>query len=484
VEPVWVWRALGFRFLIALAIVSVATASSFGYAYWFANQQINRAPVAPIPEGVLAHAKSTDPANYLIVGSDSRAFVSGAVAADHFGTAKDLPGNRADVIMIAHVDPNAPGRGFLVSIPRDTWVAIPGHGHQKINAALNYGNGPATLIETIHQNFGVAINHYLKVDFLAFTDIVNAIGHVDIFFPAPAYDKETGLYVKTAGCVPLDGLQALAYARSRKYQYRTAGQGSNPKLWKKDGRSDLGRIDRQQYFIRSLAQVAINDGARNPLTARRILQKIVPHLERSQDMGLSQFLALVRAFRSVNPGDVQMLTVPTVNQTVDNQSAQIVINAQAQPIFTLLGNFTKATKPAKPVPHDQITVQVLNGSNVKGIAAATEQALVQNGFARGAAPADADIHTYALTQVRYAAGHAAEAQAVRAYLGGVGVLTQSTTALVSDVVVVTGADFTAVAKPGHHSTVTSPETTLFPNPGSTPGVTIPPSTGSAPVGCA
>jgi polyisoprenyl-teichoic acid--peptidoglycan teichoic acid transferase len=485
-QPAWGWRALGMRFAIALAIVSVCTASSFGYAYWFANEQINRAPVAKIPAGVLAPVDSTEPANYLIVGTDSRAFVGdNTVAADHFGTEKELPGNRADVIMIAHVDPKSPGKGFLVSIPRDTWVAIPGHGNQKINAALNYGNGPATLIDTITANFKVKINHYLKIDFLAFTDIVNAIGHVNIFFPAPAYDKQTGLYIKTPGCKPLDGIEALAYARSRYYQYRAPGDGTNPKNWTTDDRYDLGRIDRQQYFIRSLAQKAIKDGARSPLTARRILTKIVPHLERSPEVGLSQFLSLVRAFRSVNPGDVQMLTVPTKREFVERQDAQVVIAAQAQPIFNLLGSFTTTAKPAKPVPRSQITVQVLNGSGVKGIAKTTQQALVHAGFANGTAPTDADSSTYDLTQVRYTAGHEQEAQQVRAYLGGVGVPTLVAGPLAAHVVVVTGADFAGVVVPGSHTATTTanpPPTTAFPNPGTTPGVTLPKFVGS-PVGC-
>ena len=210
-------------------------------------------------------------ANYLIVGSDSRAFVHDQVAADHFGTPKNQPENLADVIMIAHVDPNAPGKGFLVSIPRDTWVTITGHSPAKINSAFNYG--ATTLIKTIQDTFNFKINHYLKLDFATFTDVVDAIGKVHIFFPAAAYDKKTGLDIKTPGCVALDSFQALAYARSREYHYKTASG------YALEGSADLGRIRRQQYFIRSLAQEAIKAGARNPFTAKRLVEKIFPHLE-------------------------------------------------------------------------------------------------------------------------------------------------------------------------------------------------------------
>src|SRR5207253_2669102 len=125
-QPAWGWRAFASRFVIALAIVTTATASSFAYAYWFANEQINRAPRVHIPEKDIPAVQGTQAANYLIVGSDSRAFVNDAVARAHFGDTSTNPENLADVIMIAHVDPKSPGKGFLVSIPRDTWVAVPG----------------------------------------------------------------------------------------------------------------------------------------------------------------------------------------------------------------------------------------------------------------------------------------------------------------------------------------------------------------------
>jgi LCP family protein required for cell wall assembly len=483
-QPLWGWRMLGVRFLIALAAVSVATASSFGYAYWFANEQLERASRVHISDKVLTPTKPAQPANYLIVGSDSRAFVNNQTAREHFGDTKTNPENLADVIMIAHVDPSSRGKGFLVSIPRDTWVAIPGHGNQKINAAFSGTNGPETLIETIEQNFHVAINHYIKLDFLAFTDVVNAIGRVHIFFPAQARDVETGLLVTNPGCVALDGLQALAYARSRTYQDRA----SSTQAWtSQPGLPDIERIKRQQYFMRSLAEEAIKKSARNPLTARAILQNVVHDLVVDQNMHLADFLSLARAFRSVNPGDVQMITVPTTSEVLTSGShhtdIQRVVESQAAPIFQLLGSFTKATKAAPPVPRSHIKVQVLNGSGVKGVASTAEHALLTAGFANGGAPTDADNHAYYLTQVRYTAGHEAEARTVASYLGGVGVPTLSTAALGSaDVVVVTGADFTAVAAPGHHTTATSPATTEFPNPGSSPGITTPKFTGS-PVGC-
>ena len=477
------WNAFAKRFVTALVIFTMLTASSLAYAYWFANDQVGRARRARIAEGVLQDVRSTEPANYLIVGSDSRAFVHDQVAADHFGTPKDQPENLADVIMIAHVDPHAPGQGFLVSIPRDTWVTITGYSPAKINAAFNHG--PTTLIRTIQDSFHFDINHYLKLDFATFTDVVDAIGRVHIFFPAAAYDRKTGLDITTPGCKALDGIQALAYARSRDYHYKTASG------YALEGSADLGRIQRQQYFLRSLAQEAIKAGARNPFTAKKLVEKVFPHLEVDPHMGLQDLLALVRAFRSIDPAAVQMVTLPTKRQFINGQDAQVVNPAEARPILDRLQRFTPAAKPAPlpKIPLADISVQVRNGSGMRGAAGRAQTALLARGFTSGGAVGDADRSDYARTEVRYGPGSGAKdkARLVAAYLGGVGTLVPLSSAQASTgVLVVLGRDFVAVAAPGTRPrSTTTTVVTAAPNPGKTPGVTAPaPKAGRPAVGCA
>ena len=479
------WRTFVSRFVTALVIVAVATAGGIGYAYWFANDQIvNHTKSVVIPKTVLPPVKSTQPANYLIVGSDSRAFVNDPIAEQHFGNPKYQTGQRSDTIMIAHVDPKSPSKGFLVSIPRDLWVEIPGHGSQRINTAYNFG--PTTLIQTIEQNFHVTINHYLEVGFATFAQIVNAIGAVHIFFPTPAYDQYTGLNIPNPGCVALNGLQALEYVRSRHYKYPTAAHGgSNPANWYEEPDSDFGRIRRQQYFIRSLAQEAISKGARNPFTAKSLLEKTVPNLIKDKGMSLGDFLALVRAFRSVDPSSVVMVTVPTTGTVINGNDVLLLDQAGADPIFQQLRSFT--TTPAKipKIAPSSITVQVLNGSGVKGVAGSTSTALTGFGFASGGAPGDADRHDYAQTQVRYVPGALGKAEVVQSYLGGVGQLVALPAASGSAaVVVVVGQDFQAVVKPGTKAAATTTSSTVAANPGSTPGVTVPATpNGQAQVGC-
>ena len=100
-----------------------------------------------------------------------------------------------------------------------TWT-IPGHGLEQAQRGVRVRR-PALTIKTFEQDFGIPIQHYLAVNFLGFEKIVDAIGHVKIYFPTPARDFFTGLDQPVAGCVSLNGVEALAYARSRHYAIPT-----------------------------------------------------------------------------------------------------------------------------------------------------------------------------------------------------------------------------------------------------------------------
>ncbi len=431
------------RFVLALLLVTVFTASGIGMAYWIAADKIDSAKTARFDPGTLAETQRGKPANFLIIGSDSREFVKDATDESHFGDPAEQTGQRSDTIMIAHIDPES-HTGLLVSFPRDLWVQIPGLGGSKLNAAFN--GGPQRVVKTIKQNFDIPINHYLEIDFAGFQKIVDAIGTVPIYFPTPAKDKETGLQIETAGCHRLNGEQALAYARSREYQY----VGSNGK-WTKDGTADLGRIRRQQYFIRSLANEAVKSGFRNFTKVNSIIDKTVANITRDPDLGLSDILALAKTFKEVDPGVVQMITVPTERKFIDGQDSQVLVEDQAAPIFASLrvfGNQAPAdTLPKGVVPAD-IHAQVLNGSGKGGQAGVVFDALQGAGFAVVDPPGNADRSDYAVTEVRYAKGSEGQARYALAYLGGAGKLVKvDTLPAGTNVVIVLGRDFDQVKAP-------------------------------------
>jgi LCP family protein required for cell wall assembly len=124
------------------------------------------------------------------------------------------------------------------------------------------------LIDTLQLNFGVPVDHYVQIDFCAFRQLVDAVGGIEVPFERPARDTASGLVVTETGCVNLDGDMALSYVRSRKYEYEDPiGSGT----WIRDGTSDLGRIARQQDFVRRTIRKAINDGLYSPDIASALI---------------------------------------------------------------------------------------------------------------------------------------------------------------------------------------------------------------------
>jgi LCP family protein required for cell wall assembly len=242
--------------------------------------------------------------NFLVIGSDTRAFI--ATDADEKAFGGDEGGQRSDTMMVVHVEPDAK-RTLVVSFPRDLWVDIPGVGMSKINAAFN--SGPDKVIATLKENFGIDINHFVEVDFKSFRGIVDAIGSVPVYLPYPARDEKTGLYVPVPGCVSLNGKAALAYARSRGMQYY-----SMPKArWlKADAVPDIDRIKRQQEFLRRLVGVAVAQSLNDPITANDVAGEVLKNLTIDDSLSKNDIFALIDAFRSVNPNDSSALEFQTL----------------------------------------------------------------------------------------------------------------------------------------------------------------------------
>jgi LCP family protein required for cell wall assembly len=230
------WLIIG---LVLLPILLIA--SGLLYADWKFND------MRRVPVGALLDPENGG-TNILLVGSDTRATTS--PTADNAGgiLGADSPtGQRSDTIMVLRLDSTG---AKVLSIPRDLIVTIAGTGKKdRINSAYNtdLGGGPARLLQTVQDNLGIPINRYMEVDFVTFAGLVDALGGITINFPYPAYDNNTGLDVKTAGPVHLDGEQALAYVRSR--HYTEIKEDGKPH---EDPTADLGRVLRQQAFLHAV----------------------------------------------------------------------------------------------------------------------------------------------------------------------------------------------------------------------------------------
>lgn len=149
--------------------------------------------------------------NWLLVGSDSREGLDDAQREEL--SAGDAGGRRTDSMMLVHI-PSGGGEPALISLPRDSYVAIPGHGKTKLNSAFSFG-GPQLLAQTVEQNTGVHIDHYAEIGLGGFADLVDAVGGIDLCLDKPMDDEPANVHLQP-GCQELDGPQALGFVRARK----------------------------------------------------------------------------------------------------------------------------------------------------------------------------------------------------------------------------------------------------------------------------
>lgn len=220
-------RRLRIAALAVLLLFAFALAWPIGLAIW-ANGRIQHvAALSGTPD-------DTPGTTYLLAGSDVR------------GEAGGLPvdgteGARTDTVMVLHVPQSGPSA--LISLPRDTYVDIPGYGPNKLNAAYTFG-GAALLVQTVEGLTGLHVDHYAEIGLAGVGSIVDAVGGVELCMdPAvnmvtyPVNDPESGMVWDAPGCRVLGSGDALAFARMRK----------------SDHEGDIGRGKRQQQLIASVA---------------------------------------------------------------------------------------------------------------------------------------------------------------------------------------------------------------------------------------
>jgi LCP family protein required for cell wall assembly len=237
-----------------------------------------------------ADAGTTGPLNILVAGVDQRTGLTHhQEVVLHVGS--DVSTN-SDTLMLMHVSADR-SRVTVVSIPRDSWVNIPGHGMSKINAA--YGDGGAKLmVQTVEQATGLTINDYVEVNFLGFVKVINALGGVDICLPQAVDDAYSGLRL-SAGVHHVDGITALEYARDR-HSFAT---------------SDLARIQDQQRLLSSALTEAIHSGVlANPVRLSSFISASLSALTVDQGLNVS---ALADQMHGITSQDVRFTTVPLSN---------------------------------------------------------------------------------------------------------------------------------------------------------------------------
>ena len=264
----------------------------------------------------LSGAANTSGTTYLLAGSDSRA--DGSVP-------DDTEGQRADSIMLVHVAPN--GQTSNISLPRDTYVEIPGYGWDKLNASYAYG-GPALLVKTVEKLTGLTVDHYAEIGMGGVSNIVDAVDGVNLCFDLSVEDERSELNWE-AGCHDADGKTALAFARMR-YS---------------DPRGDIGRAERQRQVVSKTVSKAMKPATLlNPMSALRVERAGASAFTVDQDSSVIDVARLVLAFREAqNSGMTGVPPIESLGYATSAGSAVLLEDTTAPDFFAKLraGTLTK-----------------------------------------------------------------------------------------------------------------------------------------------
>lgn len=288
--------------ILAVLVLLLGTAGLVGAAAWL-DTALQRAAVFTGYADRPAHGRGT---TWLLVGSDSRADLT-VEQQSRLTTGGDVGNGRTDTMLLIHLPDSGSGSpATVVSIPRDSYVSIPGYGEDKINAAFALGGAPL-LTRTVEQATGLRLDHYIEIGFGGFATLVDALGGVTLCPDEPIDDPLAGLYLP-AGCQKLAGQAALGYVRSR----------ATP-------RADLDRMDHQRQFLSALlARAADPTVWLNPLRWYAVPNAAAHAMTVDAGSGVSDLAALGWALR----GPTSMLTVPVGEFTYTDAGEAVVWDHQ------------------------------------------------------------------------------------------------------------------------------------------------------------
>jgi LCP family protein required for cell wall assembly len=287
---------------------------------WNAVTKVDTAPKGDRPSGSKGY-------NYLLVGSDSR---EGMTAAQKKELATgSAAGRRTDSIILVHV-PAGGGKPALISLPRDSYVPIPGRGSNKINAAFAFG-GPKLLVQTVEQVTDLHIDGYVEIGFGGFASVVDSLDGVNICVKNDMKDPKAGINLKK-GCQNLDGKNALGYVRAR-YS---------------DPRGDIGRADRQRQFLGAIMKKAATPSTvLVPTRYWGFTHAAAKGLIVGEDTSMTDAGRVMLALRAVSRDEGLSLVVPIQSENYQTQAGSSVKwnTARAKELFSMLRNDEPLEEP-------------------------------------------------------------------------------------------------------------------------------------------
>ena len=252
--------------------------------------------------------KPTSAMNILLVGSDNRnGLTRDQIRELWVGGTEVAAGSRSDTMLLVHISKDRDS-AVIISLPRDSLVTIPEHvssldktkmvpaRQNKLNAAFSFGGAPL-LIETLEGETGLRIDHYIEINFLGFTNIIDALGGIDVCVKKDIDDSKSDLQL-SAGLQTLDGIQALKYVRTRAF----------------DGQGDIGRMKRQQEFMSAVLQKATSTGTLlNPIKLVSFFNAAIKTVTTDNEFNKNDLLTLGKQLKNLSADRVRTLTVPLSN---------------------------------------------------------------------------------------------------------------------------------------------------------------------------
>ncbi|SOC47751.1 transcriptional attenuator, LytR family [Blastococcus aggregatus] len=294
--------------LVSLGILGLVLALAIGGSLWYLTQrwagnidrvadvfesldeEVRPAPATPAQGG-------GEPITFLLVGSDTREEAEEGIA----------PGGRSDAIMLARFSADRE-HAQLVSIPRDSWVEIPGRGLNKINASYAFG-GPSLLIQTVEQLTQVRIDHYVAIDFEGLIQVTDELGGVDVVVAETTTNED---FTFAEGANHLDGEQVRAYLAQRK---NLPG-------------GDFDRVKRQQQYLKAMfSKLFSADTFTNPGRLDSALRTVTDAVVIDDTLGNADLLQMAYSLRGLTPANVEFFTAPVLGTGMEGAASVVYLDA-------------------------------------------------------------------------------------------------------------------------------------------------------------
>ena len=286
--------------------------------------------------------------NYLLVGSDTReGLTREQMKLLRVGSTKTAAGSRSDTMLLVHISKSR-DKATIISIPRDSLVTIPEHPSSvdktkivpaakgKINAAFAFGGAPL-LIQTIEDETGVRIDHYIEIGFAGFAGMVDALGGIEVCTKRDIDDPGSHL-VLPAGVHTLNGVEALKYVRTRDF----------------DGMGDLGRMQRQQQFMSAVLRKVTSTGVLlNPIKLVNFFNAAIATVKTDSELNKSDLLTLAKQMKNLSSSNVRTLTIPlgNVNARVPGVGSVVTWDSELAPdLFNRIREDLPLTDEVTPTP--------------------------------------------------------------------------------------------------------------------------------------